>query len=490
MVTRGQVRKLMKERGRGRNLETAATCAGMCEKTARRYVDGATPGGLAPRTYRTRTDPFESVWGEVSALLKESPGFEAQTIFELLRSRPELSFSDGQLRTFQRGVHRLRPQLIEGREVMFAQEHRAGEYAQSDFTDMNSLSITIAGEAFPHLFYHFVLPYSNWETGQIAFSETFEALIGGFQSAVWELGRVPKYHRTDNLSAATHDLKDGGRVFNQRYLGVLDHYSVLPDKNSPGRGHENGDVEQSHYRFDRAVEQALLVRGGRDFSDRSRYEAFLRSIRDGRNRHRQAKLGEELGVMRELPLTRLEDFRKERVLVRYGSTIRVAGNLYSVPSRLIGEEVDVRLHSERIEVYFAGERVQEMERLRGKGGAAINYRHIARSLARKPGAFARYRYREALFPTVVFRQAFDELEAQCGGRADVEYVRILHLAATENESEVEEILVRLMKEKNLRNFKQVEACVRPERNEPPFCDIGPPNLLAYDECLELAGGVR
>ncbi len=488
MVTDRQARRLMKELGKGTPLATAGLRSGMSENTARKYRGGALPSQRKqPRTYRTRPDPFAEVWPEIEGLLKEAPGLEAATIFETLGSRPDGCFPAGQLRTLQRKVRRWRATSGPEREVMFTQEHRPGEYSQSDFTAMDELGITIGGEPFGHLFYHFVLPYSNWETGGICFSETFEALIGGLQAALQELGKAPRYHRTDNLSAATHDLGDGGRAFNDRYVGALGHYGLLPDKNTPGRGHENGDVEQSHHRLKRSIEQALLLRGSRAFATRGDYEGFVRGLIAGRNRPRAGKLQEELARMHELPLTRLDDFRTERVLVTRFSTIRVAGNIYSVGSRLIGERVEVRLYPERLEVYYAGGRVAEMERLRGKGGAAIDYRHLIWSLVRKPGAFARYRWREALFPTLVFRRAFDELERQRPGRADVEYVRILHLAASTSEAAVEAVLTGLLEADELRDYAQVRDAVSPEPIAAPMVEIAPVCLKDYDACLAVGG---
>jgi transposase len=491
MVTDRQVRRLRMELGKGEPLATAALRSGMSENTARRYRLGVLPRqSRQPREYRTRPDPFAAVWPEIEAMLEQAAGLEAVTIFEALRRRPELSFADGQLRTLQRKIRRWRASRGPEREVMFPQEHRAGEAAQSDFTAMSGLGITLGGEPFDHLFYHFVLPYSNWETGQICASESFEALIGGFQAAVWELGKVPQRHRTDNLSAATHELADGGRAFTERYGAALAHYGVEPDANTPGRGHENGDVEQAHHRFKRAVEQALLLRGSREFASRAEYETFLWQILAGRNRGRQDKLREELERMHELPLSRLDDFRPLRVQVNAFSTIRVANNVYSVASRLIGEWVDVRLYAEWLEVHYAGERVATMERLRGRRRAAIDYRHVIWSLIRKPGAFARYRYREALFPTQVYRRAYDALTERCGSRADVEYVRILHLAAGTCESDVEAVLAELMGRGELRDYAQVQAAIRPVRLEPPACTIEAPDLTIYDACLAAGGGAR
>lgn len=477
----------MKELNEGETLERAALRSGMSENTARRYRQGALPKGARPeRAYRTRPDPFAEVWPEVEKMLEVAPGLEAKTIFERLLERPESTFTEGQLRTLQRKIRRWRAQHGPHKEVMFPQEHRPGEYAQSDFTSMNDLGITIGGEPFDHLVYHFMLPYSRWETGMVCFSESFETLIAGFQRAVGELGRVPHKHRTDNLSAATHDLKDGGRAFNERYLGAMAHYGVEADRNTPGRAHENGSVEQAHHRFKRAVEQALLVRGTRDFAGRASYEAFLSEIFAARNK-RRTSLGDDLRGMKELPPMRIEDFRRERVTVTRFSTIRAAENTYSVSSRLIGEQVDLRLYAETIEVWHGERLVTAMERQRGRGNVIIDYRHVIWSLVRKPGAFARYRYREALFPTLTFRRAYDTLVERLGSRADVEYVRILHLAASTSQSAVEAALEALLERAELRDYAQIRTAAAPESVEVPSCAIEAPDLGAYD-AIVAAGG--
>ena len=487
MVDAKQVGRLMKELTEGETLERAALKSGMSEVTARRYRKGATRKGSRPaRSYRTRKDPFEGVWPEIAGMMECAPGLEAKTILERLCERPDGSFHAGHLRTLQRRLRSWRAQHGPEKEVFFPQKHRAGEYAQSDFTSMNDLGITIEGEPFDHLIYHFVLPYSRWETGMICFSETFEALIAGFQRSVEELGRVPHRHRTDNLSAATHDLKDGRRAFNERYLGAMAHYGVEADRNTPGRANENGSVEQAHHRFKRAVEQALLVRGTHDFTDRAAYAAFLREIFAARNK-RRVGVGDDLAAMKELPPMRIEDFRRERVRVSRFSTIRAGKNNYSVPSQLVGMEVDLRLHAETIEVWLGEERILTMERLRGVGHALIDYRHMIWSLVRKPGAFARYQFREALFPTLTFRRAYDALCVHAGGRADVEYVRILHLAAGTSEAAVDQALQELLTQDALRDYAQVRAAVKPETIEVPASTIEEPDLGSYDTLASVGG---
>ena len=102
------------------------------------------------------------------------------------------------------------------KEVFFDQIHRPGQLAASDFTHMNDLHVTLAGEPFDHMIYHFVLTYSNWETATVCFSESFESLSQGLQNALWELEGVPQMHRTDRLSAAVNNLGDRD-LFQQRY---------------------------------------------------------------------------------------------------------------------------------------------------------------------------------------------------------------------------------------------------------------------------------
>src|SRR5258705_2045632 len=178
----------MKELNEGETLERSALKSGMSETTARRYRKGAAPKGDRPRrTYRTRTDAFAEVWAEIEKMLEGAPGLEAKTIFERLCERPDARFTDGQLRTLQRKIRRWRPSRGPEKEVMFPQEHRPGEAAQSDFTVMNELGITLGGETFDHMLFHMVLPYSNWEAASICFSESFESLVSGLQGALWQI---------------------------------------------------------------------------------------------------------------------------------------------------------------------------------------------------------------------------------------------------------------------------------------------------------------
>lgn len=442
MVTDQQVRKLMKLKQSEMSLAVAAAKAGMDEKTARTYLRAnKLPSEIrAGHTWRTREDTFADVWAEVAEMLAVNSGLEAKTLFEDLQRRCPGRFADGQLRTLQRRIKVWRATQGPPREVFFAQTHQPGKLGQSDFTRMGKLNVTIQGMPFDHMLYHFVLTYSNWETGTICFSESLESLSEGLQNALWELGGAPETHQTDRLSSAVQ--KPGSlEEFTAGYKALLGHYRLHPRKSQAGKGNENGDVEQRHYRFKKALDQALMLRGSRDFTSRPDYVEFLRRLFEQLNRGRKKRFAEELKVLHRLPERRLDACKRLQVKVGPGSTIRVNHNVYSVHSRLIGERVQVKLYAERLEIWHGQRCLDTLGRLRGEDKHAINYRHIIDWLVRKPGAFENYRYRDAMFPTSRFRMAYDALkQGHNTGRANKEYLRILHLAAQVNETAVDHAL--------------------------------------------------
>lgn len=488
MVTDQQVRRLFKLVQTEKNFGIAAMKAGMDEKTARKYRKlGKLPGELKKHhTWRTRKDPFEDVWHEVKSMLEINPGLEAKTLFEDLQRRNPGQFADGQLRTLQRHVKIWRALEGASKEVFFTQIHKPGQLGQSDFTHMNSLGITIGGQVFDHLMYHFVLTYSNWETGTICFSESFECLSEGLQNALWELGGVPEKHRTDCLTTAVN--KTGHREeFTRRYKDLLDHYGLNGCKTNPNSPHENGDVEQRHYRFKKALEQALFLRGSREFADRCEYEQFLSKLFKQLNAGRRKRFLQEQAVLRRLPERRIESCKKMTMTVGPSSTIRVNHNVYSVDSRLIGEGIKVRLHMDRLDIWYGQKKVDTLPRLRGEGKHDINYRHIIDSLVRKPGAFEDYRYRDDLFPTSRFRMAYDSLKKRHALRvAARQYLNILYLAARESETAVDNAL-RVLIDKNMPiSDERVKVLVYSNEPVPTATEIHIPDvdLTCYDQLLK------
>ena len=486
MTTNEQVKRMRTFiMNKGNNQAVSAAKAGMSEKTGRKYLKARfLPSEMKKERYwKTRQDPFKKVWPEIEKFLNGQPGLKALTLLDyLLREQPG-KFKEGQLRTLQRKVRDWKA-LNKKKEVMFPQVVKPGVQSQSDWTCMNSLGITIMGEKFDHLLYHLTLCYSNWECGDICYSETFESLSKGFQDGIFELQAIPEDHRTDNLSAATRKIDQNGRDFTKRYLALMKHYGIRPSKNNPGQAHENGDVEQSHYRIKDAVDQALMIRGSRDFDSIESYWRFLKEVFRRRNEPKMEKLREELAVMRPLTVPRLEHYTEyPNVSVSRNSLITVGKNVYSVKSSFIRHHLKVRVYPDYLELWFGGRVVGKIERIKGESKHKVNYRHIISSLVKKPGAFKNYRYKEDLFPTVAFRRTYDWL-VDHSERADKEYVNILYLAAQNMEVQVENILIDLLKHGEKISSKAVERTLsdKKEDNQPGIF-VKEPQLSKYNELL-------
>jgi len=461
----------------------------MDEKTARKYRDTKSlpSEGSAPRDWRTRKDPFVNVWPEVQARLEAEPRLRAFTLFAWLQEQHPGTFPDSQRRTFERRVRHWRSTQGPQREVIFPQVHRPGVLAASDFTTMNSLGVTIAGQPLDHLLYHCTLTYSNWESVSVCFSESFEALSRGIQNAFWEMGGVPGRHRSDSLSAAVNNLSED-REFRSRYQDLMAYYQVQAEKINPRQAHENGDVESSHGHLKTAVEQALLLRGSRDFASRDDYEQFLRQLIERRNLARRDKFAEEQALLGELPPARLAHVQRvSGIKVRRSSTIQVKRNTYSVPSRLIGEQVDVVIDVEHVEVWHAGVKIQQMPRLAGSGRHAINYRHVIDSLVRKPGAFENYQYHQDLFPTSHFRIAYDWLCRDHSPKVAVrEYLKILQLAARDSQDAVQDALRMAIANNEPICCESIRLAVENHQQAPAITDleVEPPDLSCFDSLLQ------
>ena len=470
----------------GKTMEAAAAAAAMSERSARAWQSGPLPTETtAARDWRTRTDPFAAIWAsEIEPMLIRDAAsvLQGTTVLTWVQDQHPGEFADGLLRTLQRRMRDWRALHGAPKEVFFEQQHVPGREGAFDFTDCGELDVTIGGAAFAHLLFEFVLSYSSWTWIDLAYGETYEAMAAGIQGALWALGGTPAVFRSDNLSAATHELKTGGRGLTTRYRGLVEHYGATSTRIRPGQSHENGVVEQRHYRTKHAIAEALVLRGSRDFDDADLYLAFVRDVISRRNRRIEDRLALERPALRSLPPAAVPSYTTYPAKVRRWSTIRVSGRTYSVPSRLIGHVVEARVHPNVVEIYYRDHLLETMPRLRGEGAARIDYRHVIWSLVRKPGAFARYRYREELFPTLTFRRAYDALRARTE-RADVEYVRILHLAASTMEATVEIALMRLLDGDDAFGVDEVRAIVAPHRPDVPAIAIPAPDLTAYDRLL-------
>ena len=488
MITDGKVMELRRMLAQGKSLAASSRMTDMTDKTARKYRDDdrLPSQRKLPREYRTRIDPFAEVWDEVQARLEAEPRLKANTLFEWLQRTYPGDFPDSTRRTFERRVSTWRSLHGPGKTVFFSQVHHAGRLAASDFTVCNELGVKIAGVRFDHTLFHCVLSYSNVESVSLCFSESFEALSEGIQKAFWEFGGVPLRHRSDSLSAAVRN-HSTRKLLTDRYAALMNHYRCEPERTNARCANENGDVESSNGHVKDRIDQALLLRGSRDFAGRQDYMQFVEEIVARANAHRQQRFAEEQACLQTLPAQRLgtDDFLPA-IRVSKSSTIQVRTNTYSVPSRLIGKKVDVRLGAEQIVVSYQDHHIQTMPRLLGKQGVSINYRHVIDSLVRKPGAFANYRYREEMFPTTQFRMAYDMLRADHAENvADKKYVQILELAARESQDAVADALRWLITNAQPIDVDQVREMVQRATSLPAVTDleVEPPNLADFDSLL-------
>lgn len=488
MVTDGRVKELRRLLGMGRTLADSARMAEMSEKSARKYRDndGLPSQKKTARTYRTRADPFEDVWDDVQERLEAEPRLKAKTLFGWLQETYKGQFPDSTRRTFERRVAKWRSLHGPGKTVFFGQNHHPGRLAASDFTVCNELGVKIAGHRFDHTFFHCVLTFSNVESVSLCFSESFEALSAGIQKAFWEFGGVPERHRSDSLAAAVRN-HTSRRELTERYAALMNHYDCEAERTNARCANENGDVESSNGHLKDRIEQALLLRGSRNFDSREEYVGFVEDLVKRANDNRRKKFLDDLAHLSRLPDERLDtDDVIKGVKVSSGSTIRVRTNTYSVPSRLIDQLVDLRIGAEQITVTHQGHLIQTMPRLVGKKQAAINYRHIIDSLVRKPGSFANYQYREEMFPTSRFRMAWDVLrEAHTEKVAGKLYVQILHLAAHESQDAVANALRHLLATEHTLDVDRVRELVADATSIPAPTDIKveAPDLCEFDSLL-------
>jgi transposase InsO family protein len=485
---------MMRERSKGRSQEQAAAKANVkSRQTVAKYEQlGEMPSGLkGPRVYRTREDPFVEDWAELEEMLIAAPELEAKALFDWLCEQKGDKYQEGQLRTLQRRVSDWRA-LNVAQVAVLEQIHRPGEIMQTDGTWLNQLGVTIQGIPLKAVLIHSVLTYSNWEWGRLARSESLAALQLGIQSTLFKLGYVPVYHQTDHSTAATYRLgamareeREGEeRGYTAGYLQLLEHYGLQPRVIHVGAPQENGDIESSNGGLKRSLEQHLLLRGSRDFASVSVYEGFIQGVMDKRNRARQKRLAEELAVMKPLRATALATGRQEEVPVSRGSLIRVLNNTYSVPTSLKGKKVTVYIYEWWLEVYYGRKLMETLPRLSGRDKHQINYRHLIDSLLRKPGGFRNYRYREELFPRLIFRQAWEQLDGWYAPRkADLIYLRVLNLAARTLESEVACGLELLVQRRERWDETDLEQLLQPGTTAVP--QLSPPavSLAQYDQLL-------
>lgn len=470
-------------------IEVAAAKADISRATGYRIAqDPRLPSQKTPPRERRRPDPLEHIFeAEVVPLLKAAPGLRPVAIYdEMLRRHSDLS--PGIRRTLERRIRSWRAAHGEEQEVIFRQVHEPGRLGLSDFTDMSGTGVLIAGQPLAHLLYHFRLPWSGFEHAHVILGgESFVALAEGLQNALWSAGGAPHQHRTDSLSAAFRNLDAEARSdLTRRYDTLCAHYRMTPTRNNKGVAHENGAIESSHGHLKAAIRDALLMRGSADFVDLGAYRAFVDEILGRRNAAQGKRIAAERAYLQALPARRTSDFDEVIVTVTSTGGFTLRKVFYTVPSRLIGHRLRVRLFDDRLEVFMGGSLQMTLPKGRaradGRHDHVVNYHHVIHSLRRKPMALLNLVYRDKLFPRPAYRHAFEALVAHMPERLACKItVELLALAHDRGcECELADELEGVLEARKLPDPVALRRQFGPDPSELPTVSVLQVGLESYD----------
>ena len=494
MITDVRASKLFLLLHEGESVASIARRLEMSEKTIRKYRDAdLLPSQIKrpARTYRTRPDPLKEFWPEIEERLEYDSRLKPYAILDWLKQKynspeGEPRVTDSIRRTLERRVQRWKIEHSVQQEVTFEQVHHAGDVIAFDFVVMNSLKVTIGGKPFDHMMFHAVFTYSNWEYVHLCHSESFEALSAGLQDALHHAGGVPRRVRSDSLSAAVNNLSSD-KEFTPSYRALLKHYGLKGHRINVRKPHENGDVESSHGHFKDALDQALRLRGSRDFDSVDNFMTFVRQLTARRNAARDKAFREEVAALNPLPPQRRSTCTSLPVTVKSDSIIRVKRNVYSVNSKYIGLKLVVRIHQDHLELWYQNQCVERVPRLFGCGKEAIDFRHVIDSLVRKPGAFVNYKYVHHMYPTTRFRMAYDQLLSNTTEASAVkQYLKILHAAKQEGLDLVDDVLRWYLATGKTIQADEVLKLVAAHGQLPAPTDVqvDAPDLSVFDSLLQ------
>jgi hypothetical protein len=473
-------------------IPVAAARAGFSTATGYRLAeDPRRPSQRQEPRGRRRPDPLAALFeAEIVPLLTASPGLRAIAVFEEMQRRhPELDA--GVRRTMERRIRAWRAVHGPEQEVIFRQTQVPGRMGLSDFTDMADLGVTVAGVPLDHLLYHFRLPWSGFEHAHVILGgESFVALAAGLQDALWSLGGSPHEHRSDSLSAAFRNLDADARTdLTQRYEALCAHYRMTPSRNNRGVAHENGSIESAHGHLKSALRDALLLRGSAAFDELAEYRRFVAELVSRKNRRQAPRIEAERAHLQTLPDRRSRDYEEAIVTVTSSSAFTLRKVFYSVPSRLIGHRLRVRLHDDRLDIFVGGTPLMTLPRGRadthGKHGHVVDYRHVIHALRRKPMALLNLAYRDQLFPREAYRKCFERLLEQVSGReACRSIVALLALAHDRGcEAELAACLAADLDDARLPDLAALHARFAPDPAGLPHVTVILAPLAAYDTLL-------
>lgn len=489
-ITQHQESLYMSKRQQGKSQETAAACAAISDRSGRRIEKGERDSIPGVRHWRTREDPLEAIWGnELVPLLEKEPQLTGLTLWEYLEDEHAGQFPYQLLRTLQRRVKHWKATQGPDKVVIFRQSVPAGQQGLSDFSHP-ATDITIQGEVFSHLLYQFRLAYSGWRYVQITLGgESYSALADGLQSALFRAGGSPIEHRTDSLSAAFTNRVEEQKL-TQSYQALCAHYNLQATRNNLGVSHENGAIECAHGSFKRRLDQALKLRGSRDFATVQDYQAFLDKVTQRLNKRCQSRFKDEQLALQRLPSERFMDYSELSLKVTRSSTLEVKRIVYTVPSRMIGETVRVHIYHDRLAFFIGQTLTTVLPRVYPNAGQergrCIDYRHIIHSLSAKPQAFRFLKFRDELLPTATYRTLWHHCDQQFDTQAACKWmVGVLRLAKDHDCEERlgDELVARIDNNQSLPTLKALQDRYLGQQPVPTI-PVRQQELASYDHLLK------
>ena len=458
---------------------TAAAKAGLSVATGRRTErDPRLPSGKRERRrYRTRPDPLAGLWdAEIVPLLEAAPGLRPISLFDELARRHPDRIGPSFRRTLERRVAEWKALYGADRDVMFRQVQQPGRMGLSDFTDVSELGVIVAGQPLEHRLYHFALACSGFEHVEVV------------------LGGVPHEHRSDSLSAAFRNLaKPGAADLTRRFEALVSHFGMVASRNNRGVAHENGAIESRHGHAKQRLAQALLLRGSARFDDLEAYRAFVAEVVGQHNRRHAVLIDAERAVLKPLPTQPAMTWEEMTVRVTSASGFMCRHVFYTVPSRLVGHRLHLRLHDDRIEAYLGGSFLLTLPRGRRPKGAGlvhvVDYHHVIAALRAKPGALANLAYRDALWPRTAYRRAWEALIA-AGPVRDAARIMVGLLALAHDrgvEADLAAAIDEALDAGTLPELAQMLRRFTPKATAAPEVTVILPSLSAYDRLIAMPG---
>lgn len=478
----------MHHRQNGCTQKVAAAKSGISDRSGRRIDKAGGSRPITERDWRTRHDPLGAVWkSELLPLLQAEPSLTGTTLLEYLLDHYPEHYDQSILRTLQRRVKQWR--AIDGpdKDIIFRQDAAIAVQGFSDFSHPND-PVLVDGNPFKHLFYQYRLAYSGWRSvSVIQGGESFVALAEGLQRALMGAGGSPREHRTDSLSAARNNKQN---VWTEDYDALCAHYTMEPTRNNLGVSHENGVVECANGSLKNRLSQQLKLRGNNAFKDVTEYQAFVDLVVNQLNRRVRKRFLAEQEALQALPHSGMPDYQIISLKVTRSATIEVKRVVYTVPSRLIGENLQIRLYHNKLEGYAGQAKALSLPRVYPQPGESrarrIDYRHVIRALAAKPQAFRYSQLRDDLLPSETYKNLWKLVDQQLPKREACKWiVAVLRLAFEyDSEAELGEQLLADVLQGRVPDIKDVQAqFLRPsgpvvDHTSTPQHDLG-----SYDDLL-------